>query len=169
MMLLLSNDAANSGVVTEKLDNRWQAAQFDNCQKALQSQLARAGSRHRRAFQDDVRHHVRLRGNLGSTSSPVESIGLDVIQASKPESRIMRYQLTDFEWAAIRSFLPNKPRGIPRVDDRRVLNGVLWVLRSGAPWRDLPVRYGPRTTCAADRRNDCNGHAAHGLSHQLLH
>ena len=29
----------------------------------------------------------------------------------------------DFEWAAIRSFLPNKPRGIPRVDDRRVLNG----------------------------------------------
>jgi transposase len=35
----------------------------------------------------------------------------------------MRYELTDFEWAAIRSFLPNKPRGIPRVDDRRVPNG----------------------------------------------
>jgi transposase len=33
----------------------------------------------------------------------------------------MRYELTDFEWVAIRSFLPNKPRGIPRVDDRRVL------------------------------------------------
>jgi transposase len=32
----------------------------------------------------------------------------------------MRYELTDFEWAAIRSFLPNKPRGIPRVNDRRV-------------------------------------------------
>jgi transposase len=59
----------------------------------------------------------------------------------------MRYELTDFEWAAIRSFLPNKPRGIPRVDDRRVLNGIFWVLRSGAPWRDLPVSYGPRTTC----------------------
>jgi len=59
----------------------------------------------------------------------------------------MRYELTDFEWAAIRSFLPNKPRGIPRVDDRRVLNGIFWVLRSGAPWRDLPVYYGPRTTC----------------------
>jgi transposase len=78
---------------------------------------------------------------------PVEGIGLDVIQASKPEPRIMRYELTDFEWAAIRSFLPNKPRGIPRVDDRRVLNGIFWVLRSGAPWRDLPVYYGPRTTC----------------------
>src|SRR5437879_987176 len=38
----------------------------------------------------------------------------------------MRYELTDFEWAAIRSFLPNKPRGIPSVGDRRVLNGIFW-------------------------------------------
>jgi transposase len=55
----------------------------------------------------------------------------------------MRYELSDFEWAAIWSFLPNKPRGIPRVDDRRVLSGIFWVLRSGAPWRDLPETYGP--------------------------
>jgi transposase len=74
-------------------------------------------------------------------------IGLDVIQAPNRGLEIMRYELTDFEWAAIRSFLPNKPRGIPRVDDRRVLNGIFWVLRSGAPWRDLPEAYGPRTTC----------------------
>ncbi len=33
----------------------------------------------------------------------------------------MRYELTDYEWAAIRPFLPNKPRGVPRVNDRRVL------------------------------------------------
>ena len=59
----------------------------------------------------------------------------------------MRYELTDFEWAAIKAFLPNKPRGIPRVDDRCVLNGIFWVLRSGAPWRDPPASYGPRTTC----------------------
>src|ERR1700757_2796527 len=59
----------------------------------------------------------------------------------------MRYELTDHEWAAIRAMLPNKPRGVPRVNDRRVLNGIFWVLRSGAPWRDLPVCYGPRTTC----------------------
>jgi transposase len=59
----------------------------------------------------------------------------------------MRYELTDFEWAAIKPFLPNKPRGVPRVNDRRVLNGIFWVLRSGAPWRDLPVSFGPRTTC----------------------
>ena len=59
----------------------------------------------------------------------------------------MRYELTDYEWAAIGPMLPNKVRGVPRVDDRRVLNGICWVLRSGAPWRDLPDCYGPRTTC----------------------
>ena len=36
--------------------------------------------------------------------------------------------------------LQNKPRGVSRVDDRRILNGMLWVLRPGAPWRDLPER-----------------------------
>ena len=59
----------------------------------------------------------------------------------------MRYELSDCEWSVIKPMLPNKPRGIPRVDDRRVLNGIFWVLRSGAPWRDLPEIYGPRTTC----------------------
>ena len=61
----------------------------------------------------------------------------------------MRYELTDYEWAAIKPFLPNKPRGVPRVNDRRVLNGIFWVLRSGAPWRDLPATYGPRTAIIA--------------------
>ena len=59
----------------------------------------------------------------------------------------MRYELSDFEWATIKPLLPNKSRGVRRVNDRRVLNGIFWVLRSGAPWRDLPVCYGPRTTC----------------------
>ncbi len=59
----------------------------------------------------------------------------------------MRYELTDFEWTAIRPFLPNKSRGVPRVNDRRVLNGIFWILRSGAPWRDLPEGFGPYTTC----------------------
>ena len=49
----------------------------------------------------------------------------------------MRYELSDCEWGVIKPLLPNKPRGIPRVADRRILNGILWVLRSGAPWRDL--------------------------------
>jgi transposase len=54
----------------------------------------------------------------------------------------MRYELTDFEWTAIRPFLPNKPRGLPRVNDRRVLNGIFWILRSGAR-----ESFGPYTTC----------------------
>src|SRR4051812_5232467 len=59
----------------------------------------------------------------------------------------MRYELTDNEWTAIRPMLPNKLRGVPRVNDRRVLNGIFWVLRSGAPWRDQPDDFGPYTTC----------------------
>lgn len=59
----------------------------------------------------------------------------------------MRYELTDYEWTAKRPMLPNKPRGVPRVNDRRVLNGIFWVLRSEAPWRDLPAAFGRYTTC----------------------
>jgi transposase len=59
----------------------------------------------------------------------------------------MRHEPTDHEWSAIKPMLPNKPRGVPRVNDRRVLNGIFWVLRSGAPWRDLPDGFGPYTTC----------------------
>ena len=58
-----------------------------------------------------------------------------------------RYELTDFEWSIIEPLLPNKPRGVPRVDDRRVLNGIYWRLRTGSPWADIPERYGPYTTC----------------------
>jgi transposase len=53
----------------------------------------------------------------------------------------MRYELTGDEWAAIKPMLPNKPRGVPRVNDRRVLNGIFWVLCSGAPWRDLAAEF----------------------------
>ena len=65
----------------------------------------------------------------------------------------MRYELTDHEWAAIEPMLPNKPRGVARVNDRRVLNGIFWVLRSGAPWRDLPGSFGPYTTCLQSLRS----------------
>jgi transposase len=59
----------------------------------------------------------------------------------------MRCEFADQEWIAIKPMPPNKPRGIPRVNDRRVLNGIFWVLRSGAPWRDLLETFGPYTTC----------------------
>ncbi len=57
------------------------------------------------------------------------------------------FELTDQEWSAIQPVLPTKWRGIPRVDDRRVLNGIFWVLRSGGSWRSLPKQYGPHSTC----------------------
>jgi transposase len=58
-----------------------------------------------------------------------------------------RCELTDAEWKIIAPLLPRKSRGVKRVDDRRVLNGIFWRLRSGAPWADIPERYGPPTTC----------------------
>jgi transposase len=58
-----------------------------------------------------------------------------------------RYDLSDSEWKIIEPLLPRKSRGVERVDDRRVLNGIFWRLRSGAPWADIPERYGPPTTC----------------------
>jgi transposase len=64
----------------------------------------------------------------------------------------MRYELTDYEWVAIRPFLPNQPRGMPLVNDRRVLNGIFWVLRSGAPWRDRSVRFNFDTDAGSQSR-----------------
>jgi transposase len=73
-----------------------------------------------------------------------------VIQAFHCDGGLMtrrRYELTDGEWLIIAPLLPNKPRGVPRVDDRRVLNGILWRFRTGSPWAEIPERYGPSTTC----------------------
>jgi transposase len=60
--------------------------------------------------------------------------------------------ITDEQWAIIKPFIPQPvPRadgkGRPRVDDRAIMNGILWILRTGAPWQDLPGRYPSRPTC----------------------
>src|ERR1700755_1624016 len=57
----------------------------------------------------------------------------------------MRYDLTDFEWSVIEPLLPMDRRGPKPRDNRRVLNGIFWVLRTGAPWRNLRERDGPYT------------------------
>jgi transposase len=57
-----------------------------------------------------------------------------------------RFDLSDEEWAVILGLLPKQWRGPKRKDDRQILNGIFYILRTGAPWRDLPERYGPRTT-----------------------
>ncbi len=61
---------------------------------------------------------------ISEVAKRADGVGGDVIPAAKPEPRIMRYELTDREWSVIKPMLRNKPRGIPRVDDRRVLNGI---------------------------------------------
>ena len=56
------------------------------------------------------------------------------------------YWLSDAEWARIEPLLPRGRRGAHRVDDRRVISGIVHMLRSGARWRDCPPEYGPYTT-----------------------
>lgn len=59
-----------------------------------------------------------------------------------------RGELTDKAWAAIGPLLPEPGVRSGRWrDHRQVINGILWKLRTGAPWRDLPERYGPWKTC----------------------
>src|SRR5215210_5912049 len=61
-----------------------------------------------------------------------------------------REVLTDAQWARLVPLLPTNDgkEGKPWGDHRRVIGGILWKLRTGAPWRDVPARYGPWQTCA---------------------
>lgn len=60
--------------------------------------------------------------------------------------------LTDEQWALVQPLIPQPPkradgRGRPRIDDRQILNGILWIMRTGAPWKDMPERYPSHQTC----------------------
>ena len=57
-----------------------------------------------------------------------------------------RYELTDAHWAVVAAELPLQRTGRPRRDDRQLWNALLWILCTGAAWRDLPARYGPWQT-----------------------
>lgn len=61
---------------------------------------------------------------------------------------VRRHELTDEQWKQLEPFLPPVKRtmGRPSEDHRRIINGILWKLKTGAPWRDLPERYGPWST-----------------------
>ena len=59
---------------------------------------------------------------------------------------IRRYELTDEEWEKIAQLIPEKATGTqgrPAKDNRMMMNGMMWLARSGSSWRDLPERYGP--------------------------
>ncbi len=60
--------------------------------------------------------------------------------------------VTDEQWAILEPLIPEKPRradgkGRPRINNRKVMDGILWVLRTGAAWQDLPDRYPSPATC----------------------
>lgn len=77
-----------------------------------------------------------------------------------------RHELSDREWEAIQDALPKpKGRGRPPEDNRRLLNAMFWIVRTGAPWRDLPERYGPWQT-VYDRFNRW---AKDGTFKRILH
>ncbi len=60
-----------------------------------------------------------------------------------------RHELTDAQWALIAPLLPKRTPGPgrPRADDRRTLNGILYVLKTGCAWADVPPQYGSPSTC----------------------
>lgn len=62
-----------------------------------------------------------------------------------------RGEVTDKQWQRLQPLLPpEKPKtGRPNLSHRQVINGILWVLRTGAPWRDLPERYGVWSTVSS--------------------
>jgi transposase len=61
-----------------------------------------------------------------------------------------RYELSDAQWARLEPLLPHRTHhgklGHPFNHHRPIINGILWLLHTGAPWRDLPERYGPWET-----------------------
>lgn len=58
-----------------------------------------------------------------------------------------RHRLTDEQWELIADLFPQPKRtGRSPSDPRRMMDGILWVLNTGAPWRDLPSRFGPKST-----------------------
>ncbi len=90
-----------------------------------------------------------LRSIVRHRSSPLRRLGLSAFAriGNVIQALVSRHDLTDFEWRLIEPPLPNKPRGVPRVNDRRAERHFLGAALRGARWRDLPERYGPRATC----------------------
>ena len=90
---------------------------------------------------------------------------------------IRRYELTDAEWERLQPYFPERQmgdKGRPRREPREMLNGIFWIARSGAAWRDLPERYGPWQTVykrfkddLPDRRMKIAGYACPVLENDV--
>ena len=71
-----------------------------------------------------------------------------LLTKGKVRGGMVEQELSDAQWKLIQPWLPApKRRGRPRADDRRTINGVLYVLRTGCRWQDLPGEYGSSVTC----------------------
>ncbi len=84
---------------------------------------------------------------------------------------VRRHELTDDAWARIAPLLPANPeRGGRWRDHRQVLNGIVWKIRTGADWRDIPERYGPwQTIYQRFRRWSADGTFTQLLQHVQVH
>lgn len=92
--------------------------------------------------------------------SPGDAVGLVELQDCVQQQRriqhhlpqlqpvmVRRHELTAQQWRVVEALLPvSGPRAVPRVDDRRVVNAMLYRAKTGIAWRDLPERYGPWKT-----------------------
>lgn len=81
---------------------------------------------------------IRARGQLGKNRMSLQLCSM------RPHRRT-GYEITDQQWIKMATLLPGKVGDVGRsaTDNRLFINAVLWIARSGAPWRDLPERFGP--------------------------
>jgi transposase len=93
-----------------------------------------------------------------------EDVVAVISEVFKP-TEVGRHELSDEEWALVEPLLPRAAAcGRPRRDDRQVVNGMFYVLRTGCPWRDLPVQYGPWKTAY----NRFNGWSQAGIVDRIV-
>ncbi|MFE1030269.1 IS5 family transposase [Streptomyces sp. NPDC058818] len=83
---------------------------------------------------------------------------------------VRRHELTDQEWELLAPLIPRAATGRPRVEDRQVINGMVYKIRTGISWRDLPERYGPwKTVYTRFRRYTLDGVFTQALQHIQAH
>lgn len=83
---------------------------------------------------------------------------------------IRRHELTDQEWELLAPLIPRAATGRPRVEDRQVINGMVYKIRTGISWRDLPERYGPwKTVYTRFRRYALDGVFTRALQQVQAH
>ncbi|HZG05800.1 MAG TPA: IS5 family transposase [Streptomyces sp.] len=83
---------------------------------------------------------------------------------------VRRHELTDQEWELLAPLIPKAATGRPRVEDRQVINGMVYKIRTGISWRDLPERYGPwKTVYTRFRRYTLDGVFTQALRHIQAH